>query len=61
MPKYGNFENRPVSQKRLPVERLGYRESTYATLGPFFKFYISGPSMEILKIGPYLEKKLPVE
>ena len=66
MPKYGNFENRTISLKWLPgriakislISTSGYKKSTYATLGPVFKFQISCPNVEILKNGC---KQLPVE
>ena len=59
MPKYGNFKNRPVSRKMahhrakicLISTPLGVeRNYKYATLGTFFKFQISCPNMELLKI-----------
>ena len=58
MLKYGDFENRPVSRKRLSVEQKyayfwppGVEREHLAALGPFFKFQISYPNItEILVV-----------
>ncbi len=71
MPKYGNFENQPVSRKPLPVELKQAQfhppgvERGCATSGTLANGQLSCPNMAILKIAIFgmavSRKPLPVE
>ncbi len=67
MPKYGNFENRPVSRKPLPIEEkkvnfnpLGEKEGICATFGTLANGQVSSSNMAVLKISETTARRAKV-